>query len=63
LADFCTIPANIGGFPALSLNAGFSEGLPVGFQLIANSFDEETLFSAALGLEEMLPKTPFPPIT
>ncbi len=62
LADFCTIPANIGGFPAISLNCGFSNGLPIGVQLIADSFQEETLFSVALALENLLPPFALPEI-
>lgn len=54
LADFCTIPANMGGFPAISLNCGFSNGLPVGAQLVCDSFQEEKLFNAAFALEKAL---------
>lgn len=61
LADYCTIPANIGGFPAINLFAGFSDGLPVGVQLIADTFGEETLFSIALGMESILPKVRIAP--
>ena len=62
LADFCTIPANMGGFPALSLPCGLANGLPVGLQLIAKSFDEEHLFSISLATEEVLPKIGMPAI-
>jgi aspartyl-tRNA(Asn)/glutamyl-tRNA(Gln) amidotransferase subunit A len=63
LVDFCTIPVNIGGFPAISLNAGFADNLPVGIQLIANSFCEADLFSTALAIEEILQAQALPPIT
>ncbi len=47
LSDIYTIPANLAGVPAMSLPAGFSEsGLPIGMQLTAKPFDEETLFRA-----------------
>lgn len=59
-ADYCTIPANMGGFPAISLNCGFSDGLPIGLQIMANSFCEDSLFSFSLGVEEFLPKSKIP---
>ncbi len=62
LADFCTIPANMGGFPAISLPCGLANGLPVGLQLVANGFDEAKLFSIALAAEEVLPKIGLPNI-
>ena len=43
-ADVCTIPVNLAGLPGLVVPAGFSEGLPVGMQLIAKPFAEDTLF-------------------
>lgn len=60
LADFCTIPANMGGFPAISIPCGLANELPVGLQIIAKSFDETTLFSIALAAEEVLPKIGMP---
>ena len=47
LNDLFTIPVNIAGFPGLSAPCGFSEGLPVGLQLIAAPFGEATLLRAA----------------
>ncbi len=43
LSDVCTLPINIAGVPAISIPAGFSQGLPVGMQLIGKPFAEETL--------------------
>ena len=41
----CTRPFNYLALPALSLPCGFGAGgLPVGFQLVARPFEEETLF-------------------
>ena len=44
-------PFNFTGQPALSINCGFSGGLPVGLQLVADHFDEGRLLSAALAYE------------
>ena len=47
LSDLFTIPVNIAGLPGLSIPCGFSEGLPVGLQLIGRPFEEGTLLNAA----------------
>lgn len=48
LTDIFTIPANLAGNCAISVPCGFSEaGLPIGLQLAAAPFAEETLFAAA----------------
>lgn len=45
LNDLLTIPANLAGIPALSLPCGFDKnGLPIGLQLMGNSFSEDVLF-------------------
>lgn len=54
LADVFTIPSAMAGIPALSLNCGYVDGLPVGLQIIAGPFQEGTLFGLALLLERML---------
>jgi aspartyl-tRNA(Asn)/glutamyl-tRNA(Gln) amidotransferase subunit A len=47
-----TSPFNISGFPAMSICTGYgTDGLPVAAQLVANPFDEETLFRAGHALE------------
>ena len=52
LSDLYTISVNLAGLPALSLPVmKNSEGMPVGLQLIAKPYDEQTLFDGALGLE------------
>jgi aspartyl-tRNA(Asn)/glutamyl-tRNA(Gln) amidotransferase subunit A len=54
VADFCTIPANMGGFPAISINCGFAEGLPIGFQIVGNSFEDDRVLGAAKAIEALL---------
>jgi aspartyl-tRNA(Asn)/glutamyl-tRNA(Gln) amidotransferase subunit A len=54
LADFCTIPANVANFPAISLNCGFADGLPVGLQLMADSYRDDLLLGAARTIEALL---------
>ena len=51
LIDVCTLPVNIAGLPGLSVPCGFSEGLPVGMQLIGPNFSEETLLRTAHAYE------------
>jgi aspartyl-tRNA(Asn)/glutamyl-tRNA(Gln) amidotransferase subunit A len=56
LSDIYTIPCNLAGIPGISVPCGFSaEGLPIGAQLLADSFREETLFAAAGAIERGLP--------
>lgn len=47
LSDIYTIAVNLAGLPALSMPAGFSQGLPVGAQLIGQYFDEGRLLNIA----------------
>ncbi len=55
LSDMYTISVNLAGLPALSLPVAIADnGMPVGLQLIAKAFDEQTLFDGALGLENAL---------
>ena len=52
LADICTVSINIAGLPAISIPCGVdSKGLPIGMQLIANKFAEETIIKAAHAYE------------
>ena len=52
LSDIYTISVNLAGLPALSLPIEKnSDGMPVGLQLIAAPYNEQTLFDGALSLE------------
>jgi aspartyl-tRNA(Asn)/glutamyl-tRNA(Gln) amidotransferase subunit A len=52
LSDICTLPINIAGVPAISIPAGFVDGLPVGLQIIAKPFAEETILRIAHAYEQ-----------
>ena len=52
LIDVCTLPINIAGLPAISIPCGFSEGLPVGMQLIGPHLSEERLLGIAFAYEQ-----------
>lgn len=63
MLDYCTIPANMNGMPGISINCGFSNGLPVGLQLMAAPLEDEKLFQIAYCVEQALPNaTQRPPI-
>lgn len=52
LSDILTISANLAGIPGISVPGGFSsDGLPIGIQLQAAHFREDTLLQAAYNLE------------
>ncbi|HEL0593262.1 TPA: Asp-tRNA(Asn)/Glu-tRNA(Gln) amidotransferase subunit GatA [Streptococcus equi subsp. zooepidemicus] len=51
LADLLTIPVNLAGLPAISIPAGFADGLPVGLQLIGPKYSEEVIYQAAAAFE------------
>jgi aspartyl-tRNA(Asn)/glutamyl-tRNA(Gln) amidotransferase subunit A len=52
LSDVCTLPINIAGVPAISIPAGFADGLPIGMQIIAKPFNEETVLKIAYAYEQ-----------
>jgi aspartyl-tRNA(Asn)/glutamyl-tRNA(Gln) amidotransferase subunit A len=47
LSDIYTLAINLAGLPAMSIPAGFSQGLPVGLQIIGNLFSESKLLNVA----------------
>jgi aspartyl-tRNA(Asn)/glutamyl-tRNA(Gln) amidotransferase subunit A len=55
LSDIYTISVNLAGLPAISIPVDMSDsGMPVGLQLIAAPYAEQTLFNGALSLETQL---------
>lgn len=52
LADVFTTPVNLAGLPAISVPCGFTrQALPIGLQIIAPPFCEETLLQVAAAFE------------
>lgn len=52
LGDIYTVPVNIAGVPAISVNCGYDKDhMPIGMQLIGKAFDEQTILSAAHAFE------------
>ena len=52
LVDVFTLPVNIAGLPAMSVPCGFSDGMPVGLQLIGPHLSEGTLLNVAHGYQQ-----------
>lgn len=48
-----TIQYNATGHPALTINAGFSEGLPVGMMIVGRHFEETMIFNVAHAFEKI----------
>ena len=62
LSDLCTIPVNLAGLPGISLPGGFSQGLPVGLQIIGPHFSEKGMLEAAHAIEQKLALRLVPPL-
>ena len=63
LNDIFTVPASMAGIPGLSVPAGLDgQGLPLGLQVLARPFDEETLFAVGAALERAAGFTALPAI-
>ncbi|MBV8912025.1 MAG: Asp-tRNA(Asn)/Glu-tRNA(Gln) amidotransferase subunit GatA [Acetobacteraceae bacterium] len=63
LNDVFTVPANMAGVPGISVPAGLDgQGLPLGLQVLARPFDEETAFAVAAALERAAGFTDMPPL-
>jgi aspartyl-tRNA(Asn)/glutamyl-tRNA(Gln) amidotransferase subunit A len=53
LQDVFTIPANLAGICGVSIPGGFSNGLPVGLQLLGNIFAEDMILHVADAFERV----------
>jgi aspartyl-tRNA(Asn)/glutamyl-tRNA(Gln) amidotransferase subunit A len=55
LNDIFTVPANLAGLPAISIPFGLdNSGLPIGMQLITNSFEEQMLLNISKNLQDTI---------
>jgi aspartyl-tRNA(Asn)/glutamyl-tRNA(Gln) amidotransferase subunit A len=54
LSDYFTVPMPLAGTPAISIPAGLSDGLPVGFQIAGPAFSEAGMLDAAYALERAI---------
>jgi aspartyl-tRNA(Asn)/glutamyl-tRNA(Gln) amidotransferase subunit A len=52
LNDILTIPVNLAGLPGISIPCGFSDGLPVGLQIIGPALCEEVVLRVAHAYEQ-----------
>ncbi len=52
LSDVMTIPANIAGLPGISVQCGFTQGLPVGLQFVGPALGDAAVLRAAHAFEQ-----------
>ena len=52
LQDIYTIAVNLAGLPGMSIPAQHAKGMPVGFQLVGNLFDEARLLNVAHQIQQ-----------
>jgi aspartyl-tRNA(Asn)/glutamyl-tRNA(Gln) amidotransferase subunit A len=52
LQDIYTIAVNLAGLPGMSIPAQHANGMPVGFQLVGNLFDEARLLNVAHQIQQ-----------
>ena len=52
-SDICNISANMAGIPAITVPCGFSEGLPVGMQIMGPALSEPNLVRLGYAYEQM----------
>ena len=54
MKDLCTVAANLGGYPAMSLPCGTDgKGLPIGLHIMSGRFKEAVMLKLARAFEEM----------
>src|SRR5437879_6517439 len=51
IANRTTVPCNLTGMPAISVPCGFSDGLPVGLQIMGAAFAEPLVLQVAAAYE------------
>jgi len=51
MCDIDTVPVNLAGLPAISIPCGFTEGLPIGMQIMAPPFHEDVMLRVAYTFE------------
>ncbi|MEM3745169.1 MAG: Asp-tRNA(Asn)/Glu-tRNA(Gln) amidotransferase subunit GatA [Candidatus Bathyarchaeia archaeon] len=51
MCDVLTVPANLTGYPAISIPCGFEGNLPIGLQAISGPLREDALLKISLALE------------
>lgn len=51
-SDILTTPINLAGVPSISVPCGFTNGLPLGLQIIGKHFDEALLYKVAHAYEQ-----------
>lgn len=52
VAENHMVLGNFSGYPSMTMPTGFSEGMPIGINMTAKAFDEQTLFNIGLAIEE-----------
>ena len=52
LSDVNTCPINLAGVPSISISCGFTDGLPIGLQIIGKPFEELSVLRAAYTFEQ-----------
>lgn len=52
LEDIFSVGASLAGLPAISIPAGFSQGLPFGLQILADKFDESMVLNLAYNFQQ-----------
>lgn len=62
MLDIFTIPANMGGFPSISIPCGLTEGLPLGLLLTGPVMGDESLLQQAYAMERAFGFNHLPPI-
>ncbi len=62
LSDVFTLSLNLAGLPGISIPCGFSEGLPIGVQVIGGAFQEEIVLQAAHAYEQATAWRRTPPL-